>query len=194
MESLKQAWAQLQTKFEALSTREQRMVLALIPVFVIVLFFILIITFDNSARSIRSRTEAKRDQLEQVRALAGNYSQAQAQRRAAEQQLSASNVRLLSLLEQRATQAGLTIPTMNPRGEAPVGDGRVLESRVDLTLADITVRELVDFLSAVERGPGVVQTTYLRIEPRPQAENLTANVNVSAYRLDQQAAEPTTSP
>src|SRR5690606_13230243 len=139
--------------------------------------------------SIRSRTENKREQLEQVRALAGNYSQAQAQRRAAEQQLSASNVRLLSLLEERATQAGLTIPTMTPRGEAPVGDGREPGPRVHPTLTDITVRELVDFLSAVERGPGVVQTSYLRIEPRPQAENLTANVNVSAYRLDQQAAD-----
>lgn len=183
MEQLKQAVSQAQARFSALSTREQRMLMALVPAVVLFLLFILIFSFSNSANTIRKRTENKRAQLAQVQQLASNFSQAEARRRAAEQQLSQGNVRLISTLEEKAKATGLVIPTMNPKGETPVGDGRILETRVDLTLADVSVRELVDFLSNVERGPGVVKTTYLRLEPRTEQQTLTANVNVSAYRM-----------
>lgn len=186
MDALKQALAQLQTRFAALSGREQKLVLSLIPVFIAVILFVLIFSFSNSANTIRKRTDNKLMQLNAARELAGNFSQAEAKRRAAEQLLSQGNVRLISTLEQKAQQTGLQIPSMTPRGEAPLGDGRILESRVDLTLADVTVRNVVDFLASVERGPGVVKATYLRLEPRPAQENLTATINVSAYRLGQQ--------
>lgn len=189
MEQLKQALAQLQTKFSALSGREQKMVLALVPVLLAVTLFVVIFSFSNSANTIRKRTENKQIQLNAVRELAGNFSQAEARRRAAEQQLGQSNVRLISTLEQKATQNGLVIPSMTPRGETKLGDGRILESRVDLTLADVSVREVVNFLDSVERGPGVVKATYLRLEPRPAQENLTATINVSAYRLGEQQGQ-----
>src|SRR5690606_9087269 len=149
MEQLKQALAQLQTKFSALSGREQKMVLALVPVLLAVTLFVVIFSFSNSANTIRKRTENKQIQLNAVRELAGNFSQAEARRRAAEQQLGQSNVRLISTLEQKATQNGLVIPSMTPRGETKLGDGRILESRVDLTLADVSVREVVNFLDSV---------------------------------------------
>ncbi len=189
MDAIKQALAQLQARFAALTGREQKLVLALIPVFIAVVLFVLIFSFNNSANTIRKRTENKLQQLNAARELAGNFSQAEGKRRAAEQLLSQGNVRLISALEQKAQQNGLQIPSMTPRGETPLGDGRILETRVDLTLADVSVRQTVDFLSSVERGPGVVKVTYLRLEPRPAQENLTATVNVSAYRLGQQAQQ-----
>ncbi len=52
-----------------------------------------------------------------------------------------------------------------------------------LTLTDITVNRLVDFFSAVERGPGVVKVKLLRLEPRTSNQTLTVWATIATYRL-----------
>jgi general secretion pathway protein M len=42
---------------------------------------------------------------------------------------------------------------------------------------------LVEFLQAIENGPGVVKVKYLRLEPRPQNETITAWLTIATYRL-----------
>jgi general secretion pathway protein M len=66
----------------------------------------------------------------------------------------------------------------------PVGDGKIVESSVELTLTDVTLGKLVDFLQSVERGPGVVKVKYLRIEPRPSDQLLTAWTTIATYKLN----------
>ena len=84
---------------------------------------------------------------------------------------------------EKGKQAGLEIPSLTPRGEIPLGDGRIVESNVELTLTDVALPKLVDFLGALEQGPGVVRVTFLRLEPRPKDGVLTAWTKVTAYRL-----------
>ena len=104
-----------------------------------------------------------------------------------EQQLTQSNVRLISYIEEKATNAGLVVPTMSPKGEVGIGDGNIIESAVELTFTDVELRKLVDFLQTVETGPGVVKVKYLRVEPRRGADSdtLTAWTTVATYRMKQ---------
>ncbi len=119
-----------------------------------------------------------------MQALATTFRQAEAQRQEAERQLSASNIHLMSFLEEKATAAGLTTPTMNPKGDVNIDrEGKIVESSVEVTLTDIPLRKLHEFLQGVETGPGVIKVKYLRIEPRPQNEVLTAWTTVATYRL-----------
>jgi general secretion pathway protein M len=66
-----------------------------------------------------------------------------------------------------------------------VGDGKIIESSVELTFTDVDLRKLTDFLTTVESGPGVVKVKYLRIEPRSASDTLTAWTTVATYRMKQ---------
>jgi general secretion pathway protein M len=52
-----------------------------------------------------------------------------------------------------------------------------------VTLTDVKLNRLVDFLQAVEAGPGIVKVKYLRLEPRPAQETVTAWLTVATYKL-----------
>ena len=77
------------------------------------------------------------------------------------------------------------MPNMTPKDDVGLGDGQIVESSVELTFTDVDLRKLHDFLSAVERGPGVVKVKYLRLEPRAASETLTAWTTVATYKMKQ---------
>ena len=64
-----------------------------------------------------------------------------------------------------------------------VEGSKIVESAVELTLTDVKLNRLVDFLTAVEAGPGIVKVKYLRLEPRPAQETVTAWLTVATYKL-----------
>jgi general secretion pathway protein M len=74
---------------------------------------------------------------------------------------------------------------MTPKGEVPLAEGKIVESSVEIMMPDVRIDRLVAFLTDVERGPGVVKVKYLRLEPRPSAENLTAWATIATYRMKQ---------
>jgi general secretion pathway protein M len=174
--------------FDRLTARERRLVALMgagLGVFVV---FITLFSFSTSAAAYRRRTEDKRVKLGQVQALATSFRDAQATRQAVENQLTQSNVRLISYIEDKATNAGLVVPTMSPKGDTGVGDGSIVESSVELTFTDVDLRKLVEFLRTVESGPGVVKVKYLRVEPRRgsgDTDSLTVWTTVSTYRMKQ---------
>lgn len=184
MEKLKALLSDAQASFSRLTERERRLVgIAAVAVAVFVVSLVLL-SFSSSASSYRKRTEDKLRKLAQVQALAASFRDAEQQRQGVERQLTASNIRLISYIEEKGTAAGLDIPTMNPKADVTLGDdGKIVESSVELTLTDITLGRLVDFLSGVETGPGVVKVKSLRVEPRPANENLTAWVTIATYRM-----------
>ena len=111
------------------------------------------------------------------------YAEAERARKADEAQLATSGVSLITYLEERGSQSGLEIPALTPKADAPIGDGRIIESTVELTLTDVQLSKLVSFLSAVERGPGMVRVKSLRIEPHTKDNVLTAWATVATYKL-----------
>jgi general secretion pathway protein M len=171
-----------------MSARERRLVALLGAGLGVFIVFIIFFSFSSSAAAYRRRTEDKRAKLGQVQALATSFREAQTARQAIEQQLTQSNVRLISYVEEKATGAGLVVPTMSPKGDVGVGDGSIVESSVELTFTDVDLRKLVEFLRTVETGPGVVKVKYLRIEPRRgsgDTDTLTVWTTVSTYRMKQ---------
>jgi general secretion pathway protein M len=171
--------------FERLSSRERRMVLATGGAVSAFVLFVIIISFANTADGYRKRTDQKLAKLRQVQDLAASYREATQERQGVEQQLTGSDVRLMTYIEEKATQAGLTVPNMTPKNDVGIGDGQIIESSVELTLTDVDLRKLHDFLSAVERGPGVVKVKSLRLEPRDASETLTAWTTVATYKMKQ---------
>jgi general secretion pathway protein M len=171
--------------FDRLSTRERQMVLATTGAVLAFVLFIILFSFSNSASGYRKRTDQKLAKLREVQTLAASYRQATDARQAVEQQLTSSDVRLMSYIEDKATRSGLTVPNMTPKGEVGLGDGNIIESSVELTFTDVDLRKLHTFLQDVESGPGVVKVKSLRLEPRASAETLTVWTTVSTYKLKQ---------
>ena len=177
----------VQTSFAALSSREKRMVggagLA-VTVFVV---FMVVFTFNKKADDIRRRTADKLLKLDEVQTLANGYRDAKARQDALEGQLRASNVRLVSYLEEKAKPAGIELPSINPKADVPLEGSKIIESAVEVTLTDVKLNRLLDFLQSVEAGPGIVKVKYLRLEPRPNVvpENgtVTAWLTVATYKL-----------
>lgn len=192
MNPFRQLLNDLRTRFDQLSGREKRLVMAAGGALLLFILFITVISFSNSANTHRRRTQEKLAKLQEVQQLAASYNQATAARNAIEQQLSNMDVRLLSYISDKASAAGLDAPNMTPKGEVGIGDGKIMESSMELTFTDVDLRKLTDFLRSVESGPGIVKVKYLRIEPRPATDTLTAWATVATYKLKQpsQAAQP----
>ncbi|WP_224369470.1 type II secretion system protein GspM [Hyalangium versicolor] len=177
-------------RFDALSAREKRLVIATAVAVFVFAIFITLYSFSNSEDRHRNRTQEKLASLQQVNQLAASYNEATAARNAVEQQLSTNDVRLLSYISDKATAAGLDAPNMTPKGDMGIGDGKIVESSMELTFTDVDLRKLTDFLRSVESGPGIVKVKYLRIEPRPASDSLTAWATVATYKLKQPQQQP----
>lgn len=182
MEKLKALWGDVQTWFSGLTQRERRLVTAAGAATVAFVLFLVLYTSATSAAATRRRTADKERKLREAVELAQSYREAEQARRQTEQQLSGNNLQLISYLEERGSAAGLEIPTLNPRGDVMLGDGKIVESSVELTLTDVPLAQFFAFISEIERGPGLIRVKRLRVEPRPNTETLTAWVNIAAYR------------
>lgn len=183
MGQLRELMTQVQTGFERLSARERRLVTIAGAAVLVFVLFVTIFSFSSSASKYRTRTSDKLGKLQEVQSLAASYREAQQARQSVEQQLTAQDVRLITYIEDKATAAGIEVPTMSPKGDVGIGDGKIVESTVELTLTDVDLRKLTDFLRTVESGPGVVKVKNLRVEPRPASNTLTAWVAVSTYKM-----------
>ena len=173
----------LQSSFSTLSSRERKLVSigsAVVGLFVI---FLVTWSFSSSADAIRKHTATKMSRLEEVQELAATYRDAKGVQEAMEGRLAASNVRLISYLEEKGNRAGLSIPSINPKADVILDGEKIVESAAEFTLTDIPLNRLVVFLAAVEAGPGVVKVKYLRMEPHLKDETLTAWVVVATYHL-----------
>lgn len=182
-ERLRIIWSDLQVWYLRLTPRERVLVGSAGGATVVVVTFVTLFLLASSADATRRRTESKLQRLAEAEQLASGYAEAERVRKQAEAALTSSDVSLITYVGDKGTQAGLEIPSLNPKGDIPVGDGRIVESSVELTLTDVALPKLVDFLNSLEQGPGVVRVTFLRIEPRPKDGVLTAWTTVTAYRL-----------
>ncbi|HSP18115.1 MAG TPA: type II secretion system protein GspM [Myxococcaceae bacterium] len=182
-ERLRLLWSDLQAWYLRLSARERLMVTIAGAATVVVTTSLVLFLLSSSADATRRRTESKLQRLAEAEQLATGYAEAERVRKQAEAALTSGDVSLPTYVDEKGRKAGLDIPSLNPKGDVPVGDGRIIESSVELTLTDVSLPKLVDFLGSLEQGPGVVRVTFLRIEPRPKDGVLTAWTTVTAYRL-----------
>jgi|SRR6218665_11560 len=185
MDKLRELLNDAKAWFERLTSRERNMVLATSGAVLAFVLFLILFSFSNTASGYRKRTDQKLGKLREVQVLAASYREATQERQGMEQQLTGSNVRLISYVEEKATLAGLSVPNMTPKNDVNLGDGQIVESSVELTFTDVDLRKLYDFLSSVERGPGVVKVKSLRLEPHTTTDTLTAWTTVATYKMKQ---------
>ncbi len=183
MAAFTQLQTTLQSSFSTLSARERRLVVGGALIVLVFIVFFVTLSFSSTADKIRLRTSQKLSKLDEVLALTANYRQAKVAQEAAERQLAQSNIRLLSFVEENAKAKGLELPSVTPKAEIPIEGTKIVENSVELTLTDVKLNRLVEFLSAIENGPGVVKVKYLRLEPRPQNETITAWLTIATYHL-----------
>jgi general secretion pathway protein M len=183
MSNLGSLKSSLSSSFSTLSLRERRMVVAAALAVTFFAIFMLLFSLGAKAEAIKRRTQEKIVKLEEVQGLAAGYRDQKAAQEALERQLQSSNVRLISYLEEKSKKAGLELPSFNPRADTPLESSRIVESAVELTLTDVKLNRLVDFLTALEAGPGIVKVKNLRLEPRVQNETVTAWLTVATYHL-----------
>jgi len=174
---------ELQNWFSGLSRREKVLVGSATGAVVCFLLFIILFSLASAADDTRRRTASKLAQLAAAEALSQSYADAERARKADEAQLSANGISLITYLEEKGSESGVDIPALTPKADAPVGDGRIVESTVELTLTDVQLNRLVSFLAAVERGPAMVRVKSLRLEPRTKENVLTAWATVATYKL-----------
>jgi general secretion pathway protein M len=185
MEPFKALFSDAQAAFGRLSGREKRLVVLAGSAASAFILFLILFSFASTASRHRDSIERKQMQLREAQALAESYREAENSRQEVERQLSSGAVQLISYLEEKGTAAGLEIPTMNPKGDLNLGDGKIVESAVELTFTDVNIRKLYDFLSSVEKGPGVVKVKFLRLEPRTDNNSITAWATIATYKLKQ---------
>jgi general secretion pathway protein M len=179
---MKELIARLQASFSTLSSRERRMVIIAGAAAGAFFLFLLVHSFSVKADSIRDRTLMKLRKLDEIQSLALSFRETEAKRLAVESQLKASNIRLISYLEDKAKASYIELPSINPKADVTLEGDKIVESAVELSLTDVKLNRLLDFLTAVEAAPGgLVKVKYLRLEPRPAQETLSAWLTIATY-------------
>lgn len=170
--------------FERLSRREQVMVL-----FVIVVGFGFVLGMANYLVSKdlakrEKRIEAKLAQLHQIAGLRGDY-----QRRLAEQNRIAGEIRrnngmrLLSYIEETAKRSSIEIGNAQDRAGAQLGGGVLKEEDAEISIRDVSIDRLYDFLKRLEEGNALVKVRQLKVRKRyADPKRLEATITVGTFK------------
>ncbi len=184
MQRLRNIYNQLSATLATLSQREQRLVLFAGTAICVFIVFLISLGFSRRDDAIRSRSHVKSAQLTEMMTLVSTYRTRRAKSAELERRLQASNVRLLTFLDGKARKAGIDLQTQSPRPDIQLEGSQITESSVEITLTEVKLNRLVDFLNAVEAAPEMVTVKYIRIEPRPGSAALTAWLTIAAYHLN----------
>ncbi len=168
--------------FSRLTQQEQLMVMAGASGVVIVLLVLLSLGVSSAIDRAEHRVTVKTDQLTQVLQLQGENTARTAARAARMKELGRSNVRLVSVVEDTARQAGVEIGQLKPEEGEPSAEG-VIESRVDLKASNLSADRLQDFLSRLEKGPGLVIVRRLKITRPYKRDTVDVELTVTTYKL-----------
>lgn len=185
MERMRQTLSDAAAALGRLAPRERRMVAlagAAVAVFVLAVFT-LSVTRSIDSRERRIRT--KQQQIEEVARLTVGYRAQEAQRNELDRRLRGNSVRLFTYLDELSKKNGIAIGGMNDKGAQPLGEGtKINEQSVEVTFTRIPLEKLINFLSQVETGQGLVKVTRLQLRPRSDEPVLDAWLVVSTYTLE----------
>ncbi len=168
--------------FGRLTQREQVIVLGGAGAFVLLVLFSVGMMVSSAIERAEHRVKVKTDQLTQVIQLQGEYRAREAQRQARMKELSRANLRLVSLIEDTARQAGVEIGQLRPDDSEPNPEG-IVESTVDLRATNLSADRLQEFLSKLEKAPGVVILRRLKVQRPYRKDTVDLDMTVATYRM-----------
>lgn len=176
----------LRDRWEQISPREQRMILALGITFILVVLALLGRGITGGLAALEEENQKTRTAL---RALE-DYRQNLARNgdESPDIQLPSEPVKLQSYLEGIATEVGITIPGFNP--QSGTDKGGVLTASTRIEIRGLSIEQLTEFLEKVESGQPHVVIESLEIQRHfRDKEKLDVTMLVTAYAREQQSAE-----
>lgn len=183
MDRLRRLFAEANAAYSRLQPRERKLV-TVGGLFALVAITLLVSFAVSSAVTRReTRIDLKITQLEEFRRSMGGFRAAEQERSTLETRLKGAPVRLFSLLEDAAKRHGLEIGGMVDKGIHPLGESKINEISVEVTLNRIPLDKLVQFLTELESGQALVKVTRIQIRPRPGDATIDASLMVSTYQL-----------
>lgn len=181
VDRLRDIYADITRILSAMSPRERMLVaFAGVAAFIFV-GSIALTTVQGATARKEASIEEKKMALEQIAVYARSYGDNERTRKEVEARLGGTPVRLMSLMQDLADKNGLTIGSMNDRGESNLDD--VKESVVEVSIASAPVAKLVSILNEIEKNPRPVKVRKMRVKPNSSDETLNVTLTVASYQL-----------
>ena len=179
------------TGWKRMARREKLMVGGLIIMATALLFFSLIVSplFDSRQRLQKSLAQ-KQVELQKIRDLQNEYQILQHTSGDIQKRLAtrSANFTLFAFIEQQANAAGIKQQINYLKPSEVESTGPLRESRVDMKLQKITLKDLVKFLKGVESYEKVVSVNRISIQEHGKEQGyLNAVLQIVTFR----AVEPT---
>lgn len=184
-ESIERLRAQFETAraaFGRLSQRDQLLVVGICAGFGLLSLVLVGSLVSRAIDKAEQRVKWKTDRLADVMAVRDEYRSREAQRQARLNDLSRSTVRLTSVIEDVARQAGVEIGQLRADDAEPTPDG-IIESRVDFRVTNLSVDRLQGFLSRLETSPGVIIMRRLKVTRPYRKDSVDIELTVATYRV-----------
>lgn len=181
MDRLRDLLADITRILSSMSPRERMLVsLAGVAAFIFI-GSIALTTVQGATARKETSIEEKKMALEQVAIYARSYGENERARKQIEARLGGTPIRLMSLMQDLADKNGLTIGSMNDRGESNIDD--VKESVVEVSIASAPVTKLVSILNEIEKNPRPVKVRKMRVKPNSTDDTLNVTLTVASYQL-----------
>jgi hypothetical protein len=131
----------------------------------------------------QSSIEEKEGQLKLVAAYATTFNESERSRKDLEARLGGAPLKLMTHMQELADKHGLTIGSMNDRGDTTTD--QVKESLVELQIASAPIEKLSPLLEEIERNPRIVKVKKLRLR-KGTGDDKSVNVTmtVATYSLE----------
>jgi general secretion pathway protein M len=187
MEKLRELLSQidgLKTYYARLSERERYIVLGSGAAGLLFVMLIIYSAFAATTASINSRIEKSRTFLKKMEDLRTSYVQTERQVRQLEQMVrrTAPDFQLASHLEKLAQRNSVAIESLKERPSPPSND-LYKETQVSVSVKQITLRNLINFLFDIENSNELLRITSLQIKPNFQdPTQLNTNFVVSTFQ------------
>jgi hypothetical protein len=182
MNKLRQIRDAARLNLSRLTQREQLMVVGGGAAAALLILIIISLLVSRAIGREQHRVEVKTGLLFQVMALQGEYQTRQAEQAQRMRTLQSSNIRLISLVEDAARQAGVEIGQLRPEDGEASANG-VIESRVDLRAAGLSVDRLQAFLNHLDSNTGIVIVRHLKVTRPYRKDIVDIEATVSTFKM-----------
>ncbi len=183
MAKLKGSLDSLRLAFGRLTQQEQFTILAIAGGVALIILMGVGLAVSSAIGSAEHRVKVTTEQLSQVLQLQSEYRDKKKEHERKLRNVRGSNVRLVSLVEDIARQAGVEISQLRPEeGEAsPEG---VVESRVNLRASNLSADRVQDFLIRLENAPGLVIVRRLKVTKPYRRDTVNLEITVTTFKIN----------
>lgn len=180
---MKERYDALMAAFERLSSREQSLLL-LIVVLILggVVGFSSYFTGRGLAKQER-RIDRRIEQLQEVARLRSDYQSRLREQQRLTSEVKGNRTQLLSYLERVAKQVKVSVQNVEQRASRPTGSPEVREELAKVSIKDVSVNRLNDFLRGLDGGSRLVVVRNVRVSPNfENPKRLNATITLGTFK------------